>query len=923
MRLVRRLRYWWRRRGLARDLAAELEFHRETIEQDFIARGMSPADAHDAARRAMGNETYMREESRAVWIAPWLESVWQDATYAVRGLRARPGFTAVAVLSLGLGIGASTAIFSVIDSLMLRPLPVRDPQALVMPAIREGDKVALLFSYSAFQRLRNTSALFADAAGLFHLDKYNVTVKIPGLQSNLDQDAGMLRAEVVTENYFSMLGVTATRGRTFSPDDDRIPGGHASAVISDGYWQRRFGRDDRAVGSSITIDSAIYTIVGVAPPGFTGEWVGRPVDAWVPLASGVAGVPRDLSDPRATFLQILARLQPTVTVTQASAGAQELLRQIQREGWPSPNPYWARRLAIQHLLITLAATGYSPQRQSFSQPLAVLMTVVGVVLLLACANIANLLLARSVVRSRELSVRVALGAGRGRLIRQLLVENLLLAMAGAVAGLLFAMWGAKLLSAIVSSEPALMRSNASTIPNAISLAVGLDWRIFGFTGALALATGLLFGVAPAVRASKAAVSSGLNPRGAGASGGWRLSKSLVTAQVALCLPLLVVAGLFVGTLRNLKSQDFGFSRDQLLLVWTSTFEAGLGNGSVTPLGVNLAVAARERISRLPGVISASASSFGLMGGLYNNDAVRVTVEGYVPQPGEEDPPFMPFNMVSPGFFSTAGMNLLAGRDFTDADDQTAPRVAIVDDVMAEHFWGKQNPIGRRLRIKNDPGFPVQVVGVVRHAKYYTPRGASGFWMTGMMYLSGLQDRHDVTSALCLVVRTANDSPALRRSIITELRNLDSKLPVLDITSVDQQLDKSLVTERLFSTLSTGFGLLALFLACLGLYGVIAFTVAQRSNEIGIRMALGATSPRVLAMVLRESLSLVGVGIGAGLILSLALTRLVSSWLFGVGATDPVTLVGSTLLLLAVGSTAGFLPARRASRVDPMEALRCE
>ncbi len=923
MRLVRQLRYWWRRRALDRELAAELDFHRERIEQDLIARGMSLADARDAARRVMGNETYMREESRAVWIAPWLESVWQDATYAVRGLRARPGFTAVAVLSLGLGIGASTAIFSVLDSLILRRLPVRDPQALVMPAISEVDEVSSEFSYPAFQRLRNTSALFADAAAMFHLDKYNVTVKRPGLQSNPDPDAGIFRAEVVSANYFSTLGVTAMRGRTFSPDDDRILGGHAIAVISYGYWQRIFGKDDRAVGSSITIDSATYTVVGVAPPGFTGEWIGRPVDAWLPLASGVAGVPRDLSDPRATFLQILARLQPTVTVTQADARAQGLFRQIQREGWPSPNPYWARRLATQHLLITPAATGYSPQRQSFSKPLAILMAVVGLVLLLACANVANLLLARSVVRSRELSVRVALGAGRGRVIRQLLVENLMLAMAGAAVGLLFALGGANFLSAIVSSAPALMRSNASTIPKAISLAVGLDWHIFGFTGALALATGLLFGVGPAVRASTTAVSSGVTTRGAGASRGWRLSRALAIAQVALCLPLLIVAGLFVGTLRNLKSQDLGFSRAQLLLVWTSTSAAGLGNTTVTPLGVNLGVAARERISRLPGVISASASSFGLLGGLGNNDAVRVTVEGYVPQPGEEDPPFMPFNLVSPGFFSTAGMTLLEGRDFTEADDQTAPRVAIVDDVMAQHYWGKQSPIGKRLRIKKDPGFPVQVVGVVRHAKYYTPRGASGFWMSGMMYLPGLQDRHDVTSALCLVVRTANDSPLLRRSIVTELRNLDPRLPVLDITSVDEQLDKSLVTERLFSTLSTAFGLLALFLACLGLYGVIAFTVAQRSNEIGIRMALGATSPLVLGMVLRESLLLVSVGIGAGLALAFALTRLVSSWLFGVGARDPVTLVGSTLLLLAVGLTAGFLPARRASRVDPMEALRYE
>lgn len=857
---------------------------------------------------------------------PWIEQAWTDIRYSIRSLAKNPAFTAVAVLSLGLGIGSNTAIFSLIDSLMLRRLPVRDPQMLVMPMVSEGSNTSSNFSYPAFQRLRSVGAVFADAAAVSHVDVYNVMVKSPTPEPNRGADGGLLSVEMVSGNYFSMLGVNPARGRTLTADDDRA-GGQPVAVISYGYWQRRFGEASSAVGSSVTMNSTIYAIVGVAPRGFAGEWIGRPVDMWVPVTmfSQVLGWrPNDMSSPAATFVQILARLQPRVTVEQAKAASEVVFREIQQEILgPSPQPP-LRRLAGQHLIIQSAATGYSPQRKSLWQPLAILMTIVGLVLLLACGNMANLLLARSVVRSRELSVRVALGAGRGRIFRQLLVENLVLSMLGAAIGLLFAFWGTSLLSTVVSSAPAMMRSNVYTIPKTISLAVGIDWRIFGFAAALGLATGLLFGLPPAARASTAASSSGLKSQGAGAfAGRWGLSKALVTAQVALSLPLLIGAGLFVSSLRNLKSQDFGFKSDRLLLVWTSPSAAGLGNTTVTNLGVNLAVTAPERVAKLPGVVSASASAFGLMGGIGNNDGYRVTVEGYLPNPGEETVPMVPFNLVSPGFFSTAGMSLLEGRDFTDRDNQTAHRVAIVDDAMAQQFWGGRSPIGKHLRIKRDAGFPVEIVGVVRRAKYYTPRGASGFWMSGMMYLPYLQDRHDITSALCLAVRTANDSPLLRSAIVSELHDLDAKLPVLDVVSMEEQLNKSLMTERLMSALSSSFGLLAMFLASLGLYGVISFTVAQRAREIGIRMALGATRSSVLGMVVLESLSLVILGISAGIPLALIATRWASSWLFGVTATDPLTIGAATLLLVAVGVTAGFLPARRASRVDPMETLRHE
>jgi predicted permease len=844
-----------------------------------------------------------------MWGWTSLQRLAQDMRFALRLMGRSKGFTAVAILSLALGIGANTAMFSITDALMLRMLPVRNPEQLViLSETSDQNLLGANFQYPAFRKFRDLTQVFSDVTAVCLLRRSNVIVNGPG--GGLDP--GTVGVGLVSGTYFSTLGASAAIGRTFTPDDDRVPGGHAVTVISYRYWERRFGLAPDVIGRTLTLNATTYTILGVTAPGFSGDWIGEPTSLWIPIAMQSQVMlerPGLLDNPNPPWVRVIARVKSGMTIAQAQAAAQVLNRQILRDlAGEHPTPEAMREIAKLRLNLDPAARGFSPQRTSFQQPLILLLTVVGLVLLIACANIANLLLARSTARQREIAVRLALGAGPGRILRQLLTESLLLATLGGALGMLVAVWGTNALLKILSTGP--FSPVGCAICGSLYVDVHPDWRILAFTAALCMLTGLLFGLAPAVRASRLSLSPALKGNAAGSPGRFGLGKALVVSQVALSIVLLIGAGLFVRTLRNLKSQDMGFDRDHVLLIWTAPNHIGRQGAA---LG-NFYETVQQRIASVPGVVSASPSAFGLMGSDGGGSPVRVL--GYRPRPDEDR--FVRWSLVAPRFFSTVGMRLELGRDFTERDTETAPRVAIVNDSFARHYFPDQNPIGKRFGMRRDTGNEIEIVGLVRDAKYNTTRDKN----TKMIYIPFRQDLGHLYT-MRLAVRTDHESPALTTRIRDELRSLDRNLPILGIESIEQQLNQSLAQERLIATLSGFFGAVALLLASMGLYGVMSYTVARRTNEIGIRLALGATRAGVLGMVLRESVWLAGLGIAIGVPATLAATRLISAMLFGVSASDPWTVGAAAVLLIVVAALASFVPARRASKVDPLMALRYE
>jgi predicted permease len=669
-------------------------------------------------------------------------------------------------------------------------------------------------------------------------------------------------------------------------------------VISHSYWQSHFGGSSDAVGQTLTLNGTNFTILGVASPGFSGDWVGRPTDLWIPLAMQAQAMPERpdlLTNPGPPWLRIVARLKSGATIEQAQAAVQTMYLQTVRDQQLDARQL---RLALEAKVgLEPAGRGFSPQRKAFAQPLAILMIVVGLVLLIACANVANLLLARSAARTRELAIRVAIGAGRIRLIRQLLIESLLLAALGGAFGLLLAAGGTSALARLAGSGL-----------DAVQLDTRLDWRVLIFTAALCLSTGILFGIVPARRACRISSGSVLGGRGAGSDRRSGLSRTLVISQVALSLVLLTGAGLFLQTLRNLSGQDLGFDREHVLLVWTAPGQAGRSGQALVPFFAKLP----GQIGALTQVRAASVSTNGLLNTSYGNGPV-LRVQGYT---GPE--PVAAWNVVAPRYFESVGMRLLLGRDFTDHDTEGAPHVAIVNKSMASRLFGRENPIGRRFGKGRESGYPWEIVGVVNDAKDAAARDQGRM----MFYVPYGQDVGHLRS-MCLTVRTSGSPSSVATQIREQLQSIDPNLPVLKIDTIEQQLDSQLVQDRLISAIAGFFGVVAVLLTCLGLYGVMSYMVARRTNEIGIRMAIGATRGRVLTMVLQESLALVVGGILIGLPATIAAARLIANRLFGVGASDPATIGSAVLLIIVVAALAGLLPARRASKVDPMVALRYE
>ncbi|HEV2688393.1 MAG TPA: ABC transporter permease, partial [Bryobacteraceae bacterium] len=736
--------------------------------------------------------------------------------------------------------------------------------------------------------------MFSDISAISVTDRSNATINGPG--GGLDP--ALVRVALVSGNYFSMLGVPAAIGRTFTADEDRVPGAHPVVVISDRYWQRKFARSNEVLGRTLTMNGTTFTILGVTPRNFLGDWVGRPTDLWIPIAMQsqvMVEMPGFLAKGNG-WIRIVARLQPGISRQQAQAAADVVDQQYQREqAGPNATPVDLRRIANWHLELVSAGGGFSPLRFTFGQSLTILGVVVGLALLIACANVANLLLARSSARQREMAVRLAIGAGHARIIRQLLTESVLLSSMGGGLGLLFSVWGVSALSTF-SLGPTQMDSRSPS--TWISLDLHPDVRVFAFAAALCLLTGILFGLAPAFRGSRISLTPSLTGRGAdsgGTSARFGLGKLLVIVQVALSILLMIGAGLFTRTLRNLKGLDLGFDREHVLLVWTSLGQTGRRGATVLDFWHNV----QQRVSSLPGVEAAGITNQGLLNGWDGGTSDEpMKVRGRTIQ-GNGLPGWRTF--VTPGFFQAAGIPLLAGRDFTERDTEKSPRVVIINEAMARYYFGHDDPIGQYLGATN-PDEWAQIIGVAKDFTNGTPRIRD----LELPYYSYRQYGRAM-GRMCLTVRAAGNPAGMAARVRQELRAIDPALPVLKIDTVEEQLDDVLVQERLIAALSSFLGVLAVLLACLGLYGVMSYTAARRTNEIGIRLALGAMPANVLRMVIQESLILVLAGIAIGVPAALAATRLISAKLFGVSATDPLTIASAGLLILAVAALAGFIP----------------
>jgi len=902
-----RLRSLFQRSRVEAELAAELRFHLDQQIEENIAAGMSPEEARHAAHRVFGGVAQIQERCREMRGNRWLEQLFQDLGYALRTFRRSPAFTLVAVLSLALGIGANTAIFGLINALLLRELPVQEPSRLAavgdptrVGSMSTGNVRNDLMSWPLYRDIRDQSHVFTDVLASGRTGKLVV-----GVDSGSTQEE-TVRGRFVSGNYFSVLGVPAFRGRTFTAQEDRASGSAPFVVISHAYWQRRFAGEPRTIGRTITLNKQPFTIIGVAPPGFFGDIVGTATDAWIPLSMQPQVVRgRDYHDRwDVSWLLLLGRLRPGVSLEQARAEVNVLFPRILKErtgsGISADQLPSADRMQVE---VTSGAAGFSYLRRELAQPLFILMAMVALVLMVACANVANLLLERSMARQKEIAVRLALGAGRARLIRQLLTESVLLAGFGGALGVLFAFWAGRALLRLFGGAGSVA---------AIDLRP--DLPILAFTAAVAILTGVLFGLAPALRATRVELAptlkeSARSVAGQGSGGRWPLGKLLVVTQFALSLLLVVGAGLFVRTLRNLERLDLGYPRDGLLLMNVDPLAAGYE-------GARLESSPRDLVDRLraiPGVSAAAFSDNGIFSGTESSTTLRI--EGFAaPADGN---PSINYDVVGAGYFATVGIPILLGRDVGPDDGPGAPGVAVINEAMAEKYFAGASPLGRRLVLEGPPEVQYQVVGVARNARDHELRGP----VPPRAYLS-LQRYADLESDFNVEIRT-REPAAMVDPIRQAMRAYDPDLPMRDLEPLTTMIDDTIVNERIIARLSAVFGLVALLLAAIGLYGVISYTIARRINEIGIRMALGARRERVLWMVLRETLLLALVGIAIGVPAALGASRAVADRLFGLSAADPATLAVAVGVLLLVALCAGLVPGSRATRVDPVQLLRYE
>lgn len=837
------------------------------------------------------------------------DSLWKDIRYSWRGLLKRPAFTVVALVILALGVGANTAIFTLLNAVVLKQLPVNKPEELVLFYDLSNEGTSTLddgdvppgrterFSYAAYRYFRDHNTSFQELSA-FRGGESRVSVRrteAPG------EAALRASSHLVSGNYFAVLGVNAMLGRVLTNEDDQ-PAAPPAAVISNAYWQQKLNSDPQIVGKNVLLNATAFTIVGVMPPQFFGTRVRRPPDFWLPLVFHPQIELRKsyLEDQNVYWLNMIGRLKPGVQLAQAQATANAQLHQFYTERAGSQLND-ENRLAIQNSYVTLAsgARGLSGLRVFYSQALRMLMVIVALVLLIACANVGNLLLSRAAARKAEISLRQALGASRARLVRQLLTESLVLALVGGLAGVLLAQWGVSLLVSRV----------AATAP----LDVKPDAKVLLFTFGLSIVSGILFGIAPALRATSTDLTSALKEKASqGRKRRFNLASVLVVAQVAVSLILLVGAGLFARSLIKLQQENLGFNRDNVLLVSVDMRLAGYKVPELSAAYRQL----YERLSALPNVSSVTIASFSPMQGTNSNSTI--TVRGYTPAKDENTA--VDDIQIGPNFSETLGVPLVMGRDIGLQDTPTSQKVAVVNQAFAKWYFHDDNPIGRRATFDEDSDKnDFEIIGVIGDSKYDSAKSQPD--RTVFRPILQVQDQQSFSNVFEL--RTVGDPLNLSAQVRAAITQVNDKLPVLNLTSLRVQTDDALSQEKLITQLVSFFGLLGLLLSCVGLYGIMAHAVVRRTNEIGIRMALGAERRNIIWMVLKESLLLVGIGLVVGIPAAWASAHLISSQLFGLNPSDPVSLATAALLLTVVAALAGYLPARKASRVNPLVALRYE
>jgi predicted permease len=884
-----------------RELAEEIESNLQLHIEDNLRAGMSPEEARREALLKLGGIESAKEAYRDRRGLPVLATGAQDLRYALRMLRRSPGFTVVAVITLALGIGANTAIFSLIDAVLLRLLPVKEPDRLVLLGYVGGRDPGNDFLYDYYLRFRDHNQ---SLSGTLAYHPLRLTVRVDG------QTEPAMSGQLITGNYYAVLGVDAELGRTIQPDDDRVPGGHPVCVISYDYWQRRFAGSPSVVGKTIDLGGSPFTIIGVTPRDFFGLEVGTVADISVPRTMQKQAALNATGNQ--IQYRVMGRMKPGVRIEQAQADLSLIYQQILDEFAAQYADIIKKRgsqyLLERRLVLEPGSQGLSVLRRQFSQPLFILMTVVGLVLLIACANLAGLLLARATARRKEIGIRLALGAGRARLVRQLLTESIMLAGLGGCLGLFIAYWGIKLLVPLLPQ---------GEIP--IHLNLSPDVRLLGFSMALTLLTGLLFGLAPAFHATRVDINTALKDEAQRSGSRGRhlpLGKLFVIAQVAFSMLLLIGTGLFIRSLQNLRQVDTGFERENVLVLKlepTGSNDRNAGD-RLAPRYDDLL----ERVKAIPGVLRASLVGYSpITRREWLEQGQSPALMWPVSVKGSSEEMAINWMQVYPNSFATLGMPLLAGRDFTPQDTKQSQRVAIINESMARRLFGSENPLGRRFGPPYVAAWEMEIVGVVKDTKYRSLREQSGPIYYIPFYQAGMQGQ------MTLVVRTAGDPTTAAAAVQREARALDDAMPVFAVETLATQIEASLSQERLVAMLSSTFGLLALSLACIGLYGILSYTVTRRTNEIGIRLALGAQPQDILRLVFRDALWLVLIGIAIGGPAAVAATRLISSQLFGVKVADPLTIALAGLILSAVAALASYLPARRAARVDPIVALRYE
>jgi predicted permease len=880
--------------------ARELESYLAIETDENIARGMTPAEARDAARRKLGNATLVREEIYQMNTVRLVDSAWRDLKYGARLLRLNPAFAVVAILSLALGIGANTAIFQLLDAVRIRTLPVKNPDELL--EVRIADPVGGRTGQFSGRRPSLTSPLWEQIRDRQQVFSDVFAWSGVGFDLTTSGEARTAQGLWVTGDFFNGLGVAALVGRTLTTDDDRRGCAAPAAVLGYGFWQREYGGDPSVIGRSITLDGHPFPIVGVTPASFFGVEVGRAFDVAVPLcAEPISRGTRTALDKRDVwFLGAMGRLKPGVSVEQARAQLASISAPIFKETLPDYRAEDAKHYLQFKMGAYPAGTGISQLRRQYESPLWLLLATTTLVLLIACANLANLMLARATAREREIAVRLAIGASRGRIVRQLLAESLLIAAVGAAAGALLAQWLSRFLVDFLTTDN-----------NRVFVALSLDWRIFAFTAALAVLTCLIFGLAPAMRATGTAPATAMKTGSRGSTDSrerFGIRRALVVAQVALSLVLVVGAVLFVRSLRNLVTLDAGFQQNGILVVSMDLRRAGIPEERRRALFADITA----KLAAIPGVSSAAqAFIMPVSGSGWNNNIVIN---------GKKYPENVNFNEVSAGYFRTMGTPILAGRDFDERDTPGGEKVVIVTQLFTQKYFGGQNPIGQAFQIDEAPGQPrplCRIIGVVKDTKYTDLREE----FTPLAYFTSSQaEKPD--PFLQVALRSNAPLTSITPAVTAALGQVNSNI-IVQFQTLPAMVRNSLMRERLMATLSGFFGALAALIATIGLYGVMSYMVARRRNEIGIRIALGADRRAVVGMVMREAGLLLAAGVVVGTALAIAAARTAATLLFGLRPGDPATLAMAAIGLGTVAMLASYLPALRAARLQPTDALREE